>query len=334
MSTNSYEQFRTVLTMNLCSVLDSDQLSKVLETVDISMDDFEINRKALEIIPANTGIPDVVKMYIASKAIANCSIKTLNQYRYKLINFFKAVPKSYADITPNDIRMYLYTYKANNHASDRYVENIRITLGGFFKWLVDNEYLAHNPCNKVEKIKYTEKRREPLTPYELELFRWNTTSIREKALIDFLFSTGCRVSECVDVKLSDIDWKERSVRIRHGKGDKERFVFFNAESEVTLKQYIKSRSDNNDALFVSIRAPHKQIKQRAIENIITKVAERTEMHVYPHRLRHTFATAGLHGGMPLETIQALMGHANPRTTLIYAKQDLTDLQREHQRVYA
>lgn len=71
MSTNSYEQFRTVLTMNLCSVLDSDQLSKVLETVDISMDDFEINRKALEIIPANAGIPDVVKMYIASKAIAN-----------------------------------------------------------------------------------------------------------------------------------------------------------------------------------------------------------------------------------------------------------------------
>lgn len=330
----SYERFRTILTMNLCSVLNNEQLQEVLKTVDVSMNDFDITRKQMDIIPINSAIPDVVKMFIASKAIANRSPKTLAQYKYKLLNFFDKIRKPYTDIHTNDIRMYLYTYKVEHSASDRYIENIRITLNGFFEWLVENEYISKNPCGKIESIKYQEKERKPLTPYELEFFRWNTIDIREKALIDFLFSTGCRVSECAAVRLSDIDWKNRAVFIRNGKGNKQRTVFFNAESELTLRKYLETRSDKTDAIFVSQRSPHQAIKQKAIENIITAVSKRTGMHVYPHLLRHTFATSGLHGGMPLATIQSLMGHANPRTTLIYAKQDTVDLQREHQRVYA
>jgi len=330
---NSYEKFRTVLTMNLCNVLGSDQMNDVLQAVDLSLSDFEIRSKQMQII-AQTGVPEVAKLYIASKAIANRSIKTLSQYRYKLINFFESMCKPYNDITTNDIRMYLYNYKMSHNASDRYMENIRITLNSFFQWLVDNEYIQRNPCAKVEKIRFEEKKREPLSSYDLEYFRWNTENIREKALIDFLFSTGIRVSECADVRLSDIDWNSRSVRIRHGKGNKERTVYFNAESELTLREYLNTRTDDTDALFVSMRSPHNQIKSRAIEKVIRNVANRTGLHVFPHRLRHTFATSGINGGMSLEKLQALLGHAKPETTLIYAKLDQSDIQREHQRIYA
>ena len=333
MPSNHYENFRTVLTMNLCSVLPPDRLNDVLQAVDISLSDFEISRKQMDLI-TSSGIPEVVKMYIASKAISNLSVKTLNQYRLKLISFFGAVRKSYMDITPNDIRMYLYNYKAEHHVGDRYMENIRITLNTFFQWLVENDYLQKNPCARVDKIRYTAKKREPMTPYELEFFRWNTEDPREKALIDFFFSTGCRVSECADVRLTDIDWQDRSVRIRHGKGDKERIVYFNAEAEVSLQKYIATRDDDTDALFVNRKAPHQALKVKAIQNIITKVANRTGLHVYPHRLRHTFATSGLRSGMPLEKLQALLGHVKPETTLIYVKQDQLDIQREHQRIYA
>lgn len=328
-----YENFRTVLAMNLSAALPADQLAAALRAVDLSLGDYEITRKNLELIAAG-GVPEAVKLFIASKAIANASAGTLRQYRYKLINFFDAVRKPFTDVTASDVRLYLYRYKTEHNASDRYLENIRITLNSFFTWLVENEYLPRNPCAKVEKIRYSEARRDPLTPFQLELFRWNTENIREKALIDFFFSTGCRVSECADVRLSDIDWTERSVRIRHGKGDKERIVYFNAESELTLRRYLATRDDDTDALFVSVRAPHQPIGAHALENIIKKVAERTGLHVYPHRLRHTFATSGLHGGMPLHILQQLMGHANPRTTLIYAKQSQEDLQHEHRRVYA
>ena len=330
---NSYENFRIVLTMNLCQVLDADKMKEVLKMVDISANDFEISRKQMSIITCE-GTPEVVKYYIAAKSISNLSFKTLCQYRYKLVNFFNVVRKSYLDITPNDVRIYLHAYKTEHNASDRYMECIRGTLNGFFQWLTDNDYLTKNPCAKIEKIHFEPKPRQPMTSYELEYFRWNTEDVREKALVDFFFSTGCRVSECAGVQLSDIDWNKRSVLIRNGKGGKSRTVYFNAESEVSLREYLDSRNDSSNGLFVSVRAPHQPIGSHALENIIRKVSERTGIHTFPHRLRHTFATSGLRGGMPLEKIQQLMGHVNPKTTLIYAKINQDDLQMEHQRVYS
>ena len=334
MSSNPYENFRTVLTMNLCSVLPSDQIGEVLQAVDVSLNDFEISRKQMDLIAPAT-VPDVIRHYLGTRAVANLSMETLKQYRYKLVHFFDYVRKPYTDITPNDIRMYLYSYKSEHHVSDNYLDNIRRVLSCFFAWLVANEYgITRNPCDRVEKIRYQQKKREPMTAYELELFRWNTVDIREKALIDFFYSTGLRVSEVSDVRLSDIDWENRSVRVRHGKGNKERTVYFNAEAEVSVRAYLATRSDDTDGLFVSLCAPHQPIKTKALENIITKVSRRSGIHVFPHRIRHTFATAGLRSGMSLETLQTLLGHVKPETTLIYAKQDQLDIQREHQRIYA
>ena len=335
MTTESvYENFRTVLTMNLCSVTDDPELLKnILKAVDVSASDFDIKRKQMDIIPVGDMRP-VIECFLAAKGVANLSLKTLKQYHYKLVKFFDTVRKSYLDIQTNDIRIYLYKYKIEHGSSDCYIDNIRITLNTFFQWLLENDHITKNPCAKVDKVKYQQKRRQPLTPYQLEEVRWNTVDVREKALVDFLFSTGLRASECANVRLSDITWDKRSVHVRHGKGDKERVVYFNAESEVSLKEYIKTRTDGTDGLFVSMKAPHQPLQSHALENIIKKVSERTGIHVYPHKLRHTFATVGLRSGMPLEKLQALMGHAKPETTLIYAKQDQTDLQMEHQRVYA
>lgn len=334
MSNDAYETFRTVLTMNLCrAVQDPDILRGVLEAVDVTMHDFELSRKPLEIIPA-AGVPEVVKIFLASKGIANLSAKTLRQYKYKLDHFFNTIHKNYIDIDANDIRIYLYNFKIERGASDSYVDNVRITLNSFFSWLVDNEYLPRNPCSKVDKIKHQQVRRTPLSTLSLEDMRWNCVTVREKALLDFIYSTGCRVSECADVLLSDIDWDRNAVLIRHGKGNKERTVFFNDESRVSLREYLASRTDNNPALWVSVRAPHQQLQSHALENIVAKIGKRTGVHAYPHRLRHTFATVGLRNGMPLEQLQALLGHTNPRTTLIYAKQDSTQLQMDHQKAFS
>lgn len=329
---SDYENFRTVLTMNLCSVLPAEYLNDVLQMVDVTLNDFEISKKSMEIIKAD-GLPEVVKIFIASKAISNLSHATLRQYNYKLTNFFNTIRKSYVDIQTNDIRLYLYNYKSEHNASDRYIESIRITLNGFFQWLVSNEYLQKNPCAKIEPIKYQAKKREPLSSYELEYLRRNAEDVREKALIDFFFSTGCRVSECADIRLSDINWNERSVLIRHGKGNKERTVYFNAESEVTLREYLSTRNDQTDSLFVSERNPHHALKSHALEDIIKKASRRTGISVYPHKLRHNFATSAIKSGMPLPKLQVLMGHSKADTTMIYTKIDQTDLKIEHERVY-
>ena len=331
---NCYENFRTVLTMNLCQVLPADQLSAVLSAVDITMNDFEISKKSMDIIPASGGIPEVLKYFLASKAIANLSKNTLKQYKFKLTHFFNKMNKAYSDIQANDIRVYLYNFKIERNASDSYVDTTRVVINTFFQWLVDNEYLSKNPCAKVEKIKFQYKRRESFSPLSLESLRWNCETVREKALIDFLYSTGCRVSECADVLLSDIDWTKNSVLIRHGKGDKERTVFFNDESKVTLTEYLKSRDDDTPALWVSSKAPHQQIGAHALENIVRKVGMRTGVRAYPHKLRHTFATVGLQNGMSLDMLQLLMGHAKPETTLIYADHDRNQVSVEYRKAFS
>lgn len=327
------ELFRNELITKLEASLPPEQLWAVLAAFDTTSASYEIHRQQLDMITTD-GFPEVVKWYLASKAVANRSPGTIKQYRYKLLHFFDAVRKPFQDIRPNDIRVYLYQFKKERNASDRYMECIRITLNSFFQWLVENEYLMRNPCAQVEKIRFNAKRREPLSMEQLETLRWNVKDVREKALIDFLFSTGCRASECADVRLSDIDWKDRSVLIRHGKGDKERIVYFNAEALVSMRKYIDARQDDTDALFVSTKAPHGALGTHALENIISKVAGRTDLHVFPHKLRHTFATAGLNSGMPLHVLQQLMGHAKPETTMIYAKQMQDGLRNEHQRIYA
>lgn len=332
MSTN-YENFRTVLTLNLSTVIDDPEMLKnVLSMVDMSMQNFEISNKPLDIIPAS-GFPEVAKCYLASKGISNLSKQTLKQYRYKLEHFFRTVTKCYTDITANDIRVYLFNFKQERNASDCYVDNVRITLNSFFQWLVDNEYLNRNPCAKVDKIKYQTKKREPLTTLNLEDMRWHCEDVREKALIDFLFSTGCRISECAGVMLSDINWEKNSVHLRYCKGNKERIVYFNDEAKVSLRSYIDSRGYSSDALFTSSKAPHQQLKSHALEDIVANVGKRTGIHAYPHKLRHTFATIGLRNGMPLEKLQSLLGHTNPQTTLIYAKLNDEQMKMEHQKAF-
>ena len=330
---STYENFRTVLTLNLSTVIqDPEMLKNVLSMVDLSMQNFEISNKPLDIIPAS-GFPEVAKYYLASKGVSNLSKGTLKQYRYKLTHFFDTVKKPYTDITANDIRIYLFSFKQERNASDCYVDNVRITLNSFFQWCVDNEYLLRNPCAKVDKIKYQTKRREPMTTLSLEDLRWHCQDIREKALIDFLYSTCCRISECAGVLLSDIDWEKNSVRLRYCKGNKERTVFFNDEAKVSLKAYIEKRGHISPALWTSAKAPHQQLKTHALEDIVRKVGERAGIKTYPHKLRHTFATVGLRNGMPLEKLQALLGHTNPQTTLIYAKLNSDLLQLEHQKAF-
>lgn len=311
-----------------------EQISTILSAFDEVLSGYRVEKTGTDLITQSGSAHEFVKMYIASKAISNLSVGTIYQYKLRLEDFTNTVSKPITEITTNDIRLYLYHYKSDRNATNNYLDQIRKILSGFFCWLQNNNYIDSNPCTNVEHIKFQPAERKPLTSYELEILRYNCHDIREKAVVDFLFSTGCRVSEFCAANKHDIDWQQRSLVIRHGKGDKRRVVFFNAESELTLRKYLETRCDDSEALFVGSRSPHNRLSVKAVQNILNKVSARCNMHVYPHMLRHTFATSGIRSGMPLEKLQTLMGHAEPRTTLIYAKMDQSDLRREHMRVYS
>ena len=328
----SYELFRTKVYSELHPVLDESTVESVLKHIDAIATDFDIEQKCHD-LTLYTGVPPLVKDYIASCMIRRMNEDTIKTYYDRLEKFFQAVKKPFDQVTSNDVRVYLLRYGQTNPVEPSTLNAMRSCFKSFYDWCVDEDYLQKNPCKNVDRIKEPKHEREGITQYELEQVRSVCTTERDLALVDVFVSTGVRVSECVAIKLSDIDWRERSIKIMHGKGDKERTVFFNEKTEHSIKRYLDSREDSTDALFVSERRPHRAIKKGTVQSVIRRIAQEAVIKhkLSPHVLRHTFATVLLDNGMPLEQLQTLLGHVNPATTLIYAKINRKDVQRNHQK---
>ncbi len=157
-----------------------------------------------------------------------------------------------------------------------------------------------------------------LTEEEIELLREACDSTFEKALFEFMYSTGCRIGEVVNLDRNSINFSEQSV-IVFGKGKKEREVYFNTWCSIWLKRYLEQRTDDQQALFVTIRAPHR-MSIAQMRYVIKQISKRAGINksIHPHQLRHSYATTLINNGAPLEVIQNLMGHEKSETTRVYA----------------
>ena len=149
----------------------------------------------------------------------------------------------------------------------------------------------------------------------MERMRDNCSEIRDLAMIDMLASTGMRVGELVLLNKSDINFNEREC-IVFGKGDKERIVYFDARTKIHLMEYLQSRTDDNPALFVSLKVPNNRISIGGVEVRLRKFGKQLGLQkVHPHKFRRTLATMAIDKGMPIEQLQQLLGHRRIDTTL-------------------
>lgn len=329
-----YEKFKNQVALSLSSDFSKDDIEIILRKLDAVSYNYDVTQKETSVTVYNSELPDMVKTYLVCKKVEGMSDGTLYNYAHALQNFFEFMQKSPEQVTPNDIRVYLYRYQETKGVSNRSLDKIRQTISGFFNWANCEGYIERNPSLTIKPIKFEKKERQPMSQIELEYLRKACITLRDKAIIEFLYSTGCRVSELCGVKKSDIDWNKKSVHL-FGKGKKHRTSFINAKSEVTLLAYLETRNDSSEYLFVSERKPHGQLKKDAIEKIVRQIAARASEHVQkpisPHILRHTFATNSLNSGMPVEDISRLLGHESVATTMIYAKVSLENIQNSHKK---
>lgn len=226
--------------------------------------------------------------------------------------------------------MYLYNTQENRGISNRTLDGRRAAIHAFFEWAAGEGYVDKNPCRSIKNIKYERIQKKPLTDMELERIRQVCKTIREKAMVEFLYSTGARVTEACTVKKTDVDFHKGEVVVL-GKGNKHRTTYLNARSKLLLKQYLASRDDDSEYLFVSERKPHGALKKEAIERIIKLIGERAELDrpLTPHLFRHTLATLMLQRGTPITEVQKILGHVNINTTMIYAKVADEDVKASH-----
>jgi site-specific recombinase XerD len=297
----------------------------------------------------------IVREYLDAMTIEGKSHNTLNYYRQTIIAFFKYYPdKHVEDITTQDIRTYLFNrtqyapqedphiieHKLQEHFKNfhkftkRTADNNRRILNTFFKWLVAERIILFNPLDPIKKIKYKETIKKPYTTEEIMKLRDGCITPRDRAIVEFLLSTGCRVGECCSIRLEDIDWQNREIIVT-GKGDKDRYVYLNDVTIHYLKEYLNSRQDGVPWLWVHEnpnRGTIRKLGKTGIEQAVRTIGERVGIKgAHPHKFRHTFATNALNKGISLEQVQQMMGHANADTTLIYAKVAHEDVRHAHKK---
>lgn len=330
-----YDEFRLAFLRELVGEgIDEESMKKVMHVVDRLGMRYEVSPKETSLVPIDAIIPCSLVEYLACRSLEGMSKATLYNYRMTLSAFFKRVQKPLEKIESNDIRGYLYEYQQVRNISNRSLDKIRNTISGFFKWAVAEGKVPKDPTLAVKAIKYSVKPRIALTQLELEYIRKSCGDIRERTIVEILYSTGCRVSELCNMKKEDVDLEDRTIMI-FGKGGKYRISYINAKAYVVLCDYLKSRNDNDEHLIVTERKPHRGLSRYMVEKIIGDISDRayrfTGKHVTPHIFRHTTATVALHNGMPVQNISKMLGHNQLETTMTYAEVDMTDVQRDHNR---
>ena len=274
---------------------------------------------------------DYCEMFICAKRVEGCSEKTIKYYKSTIENMLDKLNKSIKHITTEDLRKYLVDYSKNAKCSKVTIDNIRRIISSFFSWLEEENHILKNPSRRIHKIRTAKVIKETYSDENVEIMRDNCNEIRDLAIIDLLNSTGIRVGELVRLNRKDIDFNERECVVV-GKGDKQRKVYFDAKAKIHLQQYLNSRNDNNEALFVSLLKPYKRLQISGVEIRMRQLGRRLNINkVHPHKFRRTLATKAIDKRMPIEQVQQLLGHSKIDTTLQYAMVNQNNVKNSHRK---
>lgn len=317
------ENFANEFVTKLSGKISDEALKTVLHELQVFSSNYEIQERETHLVPYESKIPDCYKVYMVAKKIEGVSQVTLKTYNYYLTDFFDHINRPFEEITTNDIRIYLYEVQQRTGICNRTLDGKRLAINTFMDWCWKEGYIKSNPCTGIKPIKFEEKPREPLSNMELEMIRDACEDYRDRAMIELFYSTGCRVSEMVNLKISDIDFNTKEVHL-FGKGSKHRISYLNARAEYMLKKYFeleRPKETTSDSVFVISKKPYTGFQKEGIRVRVKAIQKRSgiDRSLFPHLLRHTMATDALNRGMNVAEVKEILGHSKIDTTMIYAK---------------
>lgn len=258
---------------------------------------------------------------------------TIKSYNDDLLTFYRYLDEhKITNVDYNTIRSYLnylYNLKLSNKSIARYIS----TLRSYFKYLTKEKYIKENPMKLISNPKIERKLPKYLNYRELEEIleipdKSTFLGLRNALILELLYSTGVRVSELVNIKLSDIDLLNKKIIIL-GKGNKERIVLFGNKAYELIAEYLNKRNTDCEYLFVNNNK--KVLTDRGVRYVIDSIVKKSALKfkISPHTLRHTFATHLLNNGADLKSVQDLLGHENISTTGIYTHVSIEHLRKTY-----
>lgn len=318
---------------DMSEYLNNEQMEKLKLVLTKYMNNYDITEKITDItIPYQNINNDLLKKFFAWKFTEGLSEKTLKQYKFTIDKALLEIAKPIPEITENDLFLYIAKVKFKG-VSNTYLRNIRQNLSCVFTWLYQKRLIEVNPMDGIGTIKLEKTIKEEFSDIEAEKLKQNTKNERDRAIVELLLATGMRISELISLNRDgSIDMINKKVKIK-GKGSKERTVYFSDVAALYIDKYIKTRTDNNSALFVSLRKPYKRIDVKAAQSMLKTLGNKCGIDkVHPHRFRRTFATNMLKKGMSVEQLSKILGHEKIDTTMIYCNISNDTIRNEYMRL--
>lgn len=321
---DSRERFIKEITNDLAA---QDLYSPDIEAIILRhMAEYEIVERCTDIVPHEGTNDYILQHYVASLITEGKAKGTITGYKDILDEFFRDCGKNVEDVRSIDAKIFLAKQQNRNRKST--LERKRVAIHSFFEWCVREDLLPKNPIKAVRPVKQDKEIRFPLSDPEIDALRGACNTLRERAEIEVLLSSGLRCAELCNLDLSDIDWQTMQIHVRCGKGGKDRITYINDVAAHHLRKYLMSRTDSLPYVFVSRGG--QRIATRTISNDLSLIADRANVaHVHPHRFRRTFATNLHKRGMDLRTVQLLLGHSNLNTTMTYIYSDQKSISAEY-----
>lgn len=274
---------------------------------------------------------EYLNKFLEAKKIEGCSERTIKYYKVTVDQLLKKVLHPIRKVTTEQMREYLVDYQKINNCGKTTIDNVRRNISSFFSWLEEEDYILKSPMRRIHKIRAEKLVKNVITDEDIERLRDGCDCLRDVAMIDLLYSTGIRVGELVRLNRADINFSERECVV-FGKGDKERRVYFDAKSKIHLINYLKSRIDDNPALFVSLDKPYNRLKISGVEIRLRQLGRKLHLdRVHPHKFRRSMATRAIDKGMPIEQVQKILGHSQIDTTMQYAIVNQNNVKAAHRK---
>jgi len=287
------------------------------------------------VTPQETGltvsdVEEKLQIYLVCKKLDGLSKKTLKNYENNLLIFSSMLKMPLNSITVMHLRMFLAQRceKLKPNSANQQI----FILKSFFGWLNTEGYIPSNPAKLLKLTKEPVILRQPLTPEEMEIFRESAISDREKALVEFIYSSACRLQDAVTINVADINFNECTAIVT-GKGSKQREIYFSIKAKVLMQKYLKTRKGEGESLFLTSKFPFNRLGDRSIEREIKNIAKRSGLmvNIFTHKLRHTKASDLANAGVGIQIISEILGHENISTTTIYAKVSKENIRHEFNR---